>query len=316
MTTFEDFFKKWNNLSKEKSEIRVDPKHPLDVYIGYNEFNEKRLILIYNPEIQLPDMKDTQIIKIETGQRRSDYRKTWILTLKKSEYDKIFTKLCWDLIDAAEKNGSEEKNVKYIVQRFKKWQDLLENARNQSLSEQIIKGFIGELFFLKEYALPRYGPITAIDGWLGPMGGDKDFQYQDYWIEIKAISIGKNNFTISSLEQLDSQEDGKLCLIYIEKSTQTDKNSTSLPKLMNEIREKLSHETNALDTFNLKASVVGDVEKEEYANKYYAIKKVKEYNVNDSFPKIIREEIPVEITEVTYNLSIAAISFWETNDII
>jgi hypothetical protein len=316
MKTFEDFSKKWENLSKEKSEMRVDSIHPLDIYVGYNDFNEKRLILVYNSSIQLPEMKDTQIIKMEIGTRRMDNRKTWILTLKKEEYDSIFTKLCWDLIEFTERCEDEEKNVKYIVLRFKKWQDLLENAKNQSLSEQVIKGLIGELFFLKEYVLKRYEPGIALDGWVGPMGGDKDFLYPDYWIEIKTISPGKNSFTISSLEQLDSQEEGKMCLIFMEKAVKNDRNSISLPKLTMEIRKELEGELEALRIFDLKISIIGDIENEEYENRNYAIKKIKEYHVNESFPKIRQEEIPVEITEVTYNISISAIDKWETKDII
>ena len=316
MMTFEDFSKKWNNLSKEKSEIRVSSNHPLDVYIGYNEFNEKRLLLIHNPSIDIPKMKDTQIIKIENGQRRTDNRKTWILTLKESEYNIIFTKLCWDLIESTEKIDDEDGNVKYLISRFRKWQNLLEDIKNQTISEQVIKGLIGELYFLKEYALKKYSPVEALEGWIGPLGGDKDFIYQDYWIEIKSISSGKNNFTISSLEQLDSQEDGKLCLIYIEKSTSTDKNSMSLPKLIDEIREKLKDEQESLKNLNFKISTMGDVENEEWMNKYFTIKKITEYQVNKSFPKIKRDEIPTEVTEIIYNLSIPAIKNWITNDII
>lgn len=315
MMKFEEFSKKWDNLSKEESEIRVESNHPLDIYVGYNEFNEKKLILIYNPSIRLPKMKDTQIIKIVEGQRRSDSRKTWILTLKKEEYDKIFTKLCWDLIEASEHSENEEKSVKYIVFRFKKWQNLLENLKNQLLSEQVIKGLLGELFFLKEYALKRYGIISAIEGWVGPLGGDKDFLYQDYWIEIKSVSPGKNNFTISSLEQLDSQEEGKLFLVYIEKSTKTDKNSISLQKLMSKIRKELMYETDALDLFDRKVSSIGDINNEEYGNKYYTIKKIVEYQVNESFPRIRRDEIPAEITEVTYDISISSIKGWGIKDI-
>lgn len=269
------------------------------------------MILIYDPSITLQEIKDTQIIKIEMGQRRIDNRKTWILTLKKEEYDKIFTKLCWDLIESSEKPESEEKSVKYIVSRFKKWQDLLENIKNQSLSEQVIKGLIGELFFLKEYALPKYGIINSIDGWVGPLGGDKDFLYQDYWIEIKSISPGKNNFTVSSLEQLDSREEGKLFLIYIEKSTKTDKNSITLPRLIDEIRKELIYDANALEIFDLKVSTIGDVSNAEHSEKYYTVKKVTEYQINESFPRIKREELPPEITEVIYDISISAIKKWE-----
>ncbi|WNY26617.1 hypothetical protein MsAm2_03890 [Methanolapillus ohkumae] len=303
----EDFILKWKLFNPdEKSEIRIDSTHPLDIYIGYNDFKEKKFLLIFESKKHPPLLKNTQILEINTGQRRSDNRWTWTLTLKKKEYEYIFMKLCWDLIESTRHNDVDSGSIDLIF-RFKKWQNLLENVNDNLLSEKVIKGLIGELIFLKDFALKKYDSNTALDGWTGSLGRDKDFQYPDYWVEVKSISSGKNEVCISSLEQLDSSDEGKLIVFFIDNSTQNDRKGFTLHDIVQNIRNDLQNEIGALSSFEMKLAAVGNIEQEEYKRKYYSLTGLREYCVDNSFPKIGRNDVFSEITKVSYAISLPAI---------
>ena len=52
----------------------------------------------------------------------------------------------------------------------------------------MIQGLFGEMYFLKNYMIPKFGINSAIFSWSGPEQTSKDFSLENNWFEIKTIS--------------------------------------------------------------------------------------------------------------------------------
>ena len=61
------------------------------------------------------------------------------------------------------------------------------NAKRDLLSEFQILGLMGEILFLREFLIPKYGEKMALLGWSGQELTHKDFSYANEWYEIKTI---------------------------------------------------------------------------------------------------------------------------------
>ena len=72
------------------------------------------------------------------------------------------------------------------------WQKLFAEEKNKKLSDAEVKGLLGELCALRNVILMRYSPQTAVAGWIGPIGADRDFEFSDTWYEAKAVTLSKD----------------------------------------------------------------------------------------------------------------------------
>ena len=75
------------------------------------------------------------------------------------------------------------------------------SQKKELISDEQIKGLIGELLFLTDNMIPNYGETRAIQAWSGQEMTRKDFSIDDTWVEVKTIDFGKPTVVISSLEQ-------------------------------------------------------------------------------------------------------------------
>lgn len=93
--------------------------------------------------------------------------------------------------------------------------ELFTKTRTSLLSENEIRGLLGELIFLKENMFKKYQMNRSIISWQGCEKAHKDFEINAEWYEVKTIRQNGDTVTISSIEQLDDEKDGKLVVIRI-----------------------------------------------------------------------------------------------------
>lgn len=296
ITDIEKIFSKIKNNSEY---IRVSDDHPLELYIGLNEKGMKTLR--FNGIFSVVKLVGNNILEIK--QIKTTKYNSLLFSFNGNDGITIFYKFCEDLINQTA-NYKGEFPYSEIVNRYNQWRKMFYASKN-ILSEQEIQGLIGELLFLRDFGIKKYGSTCALNSWSGPEPTHKDFSYENDWYEIKSISNTKNVVGISSIEQLDSNTDGHLYIYYLEKMS-PEFNGINLNLLVDEIYNGLRISTDK-DIFADKLQQVGYVYNGIYDNFVYNLTKVEKYKVSKEFPRIKREDLPLGIAGVRYDVEISII---------
>lgn len=218
-------------------------------------------------------------------------------SLEREELIGCFSSFCEDLITSAE---LDDDNAVYraLSNRYQAWKKLFK-PNHRTLFEYEVMGLIGELLFLQEIAFVHWGKDIALESWTGPEKTHKDFSYKTEWYEIKCITAGKETVHISSIEQLDSDVAGILYIYSLEKMSPSF-NGIKLNELVNSISTSLN--SIQKDIFLNKLGMFGYDFSPEYNNLVYTVTDKSSYLVEADFPRIIRQNIPIAIAKVQYDL--------------
>ena len=130
---------------------------------------------------------------------------------------------------------------------------------------------------------------------------------ENTWSEIKATSIASDAVTISSIQQLDCSDNGNLIVYFMDKTSSKGQLTISLPKMITRIKVLLSAQY--YDEFSCKLAKNGyfDKDAEHYESYCYRLAEKRTYIVDSTFPRLIRNNIPAEIANARYELSLTAI---------
>ena len=155
---------------------------------------------------------------------------------------------------------------------------------------------------------------ALLESWTGPDFNDKDFRFGSFGIEVKLTSSKVPKVKISSERQLDSENLTKLyLLIYIVEEVK-DK-GLSLNSIIEQIRNKINNNQNALKKFNERLLLVGyfDEDFDNYSNQY-AFRKRNFYEVNNNFPRLVASDLPTGLFDTKYNIELSAIEQFLVNN--
>lgn len=300
----------WSEISPKKGSTiarRADPSHPLDFFIGYDETENMQLMLLAE---ELPDLpKSSQQVVVRANQR-TDRQYAVCFTLTNPSLRETFISLCWDIMACTYHACSKKSGIVLAIKRFNMWQVLLAKGSENKMSDSAVRGLIGELTVLKDICIPKYGKNHAVTGWVGPLQADRDFEYEDSWLEVKTTSLSKDAVIISSFDQLDVDRCGSLIVCRLEKTSAHDPQSMTLNTLICTMEEALSDEDYALSTFRARLTLNGFDKSDERADEAFIIPGVETYSVDDNFPKIRRSQLPTAIGNGEYTLSISALQAW------
>lgn len=201
--TINELQEKWNSISPYTGGfLLVSGNHPLAFHIGY--YGEQMCFMVLNTgkRSKINSSKAIHASCVQTNDNK--YALQFLLNY--SSLTELFIKLCWDLIDCSKNSPNP---VDAIIDRFNAWIRLLQKKGEGLLSSSAQKGLIGELLFLKESIISR-GAQVSLAAWVGPEGSDQDYLFESEWCEIKATTIASVSVSISSLQQLDREDFGKL----------------------------------------------------------------------------------------------------------
>lgn len=289
---------------------RISTDYYLDFYLGFDEGNSPTLLLVCDRE-PVVDLVPS-LIDVRTSKRQDGRWALSFVLLDKKLLD-LFSWFCLDLISSSANIKDGIQGVRYISERYKKWQKMLTKTRGRILSENEIKGLIGELFFLKNYLIPQYGEETAIKSWIGPIYANQDFACEDSWYEIKTTSSGSNRIKISSIAQLDDSKEGTLIAIFLDKTSLTNNQCLNLNSYIQTIKEDLKDEylVSKFEELIVLSGYYPSKEYEKYSFKYVG---AKFYNVDYSFPCIREKDLPTSVKNVKYDLILSEIESWRNCD--
>lgn len=219
----------------------------------------------------------------------------------------IFAAICGNIASTITSISTEREAIKHVICQMRKWQDLFSRKLKSTLSAQEQQGLYGELSFLLKLIYSPMDKFNSIKYWVGPNMAPQDFQSELWAVEVKTISA--NNFPNISIHgelQLDETTIEKLFLYnLVVEVVSTD--GKSLPELINETRNSLSHDPNALNLFENKLIYYGyyDIDVDAYKERRYQIRKENFYLVQDEFPRIKKDDLLLGVSDVKYTITLA-----------
>ncbi len=297
----DELFEKWDRInSLSDGFLLVSDDHPLAFHIGYT--NGMRAFVVFNTGKIDKIVSSKAILTkcIATG--KDKYLVSFVLT--NESLKELFVKLCWDLM---EHTKLADKPVEELIKRYNNWLKLLQIAGEGKLSSNAQKGLLGELLFLTRM-IDELGEDQAISSWVGPEGSDQDFVFQTSWTEVKTVSVSSNTVSIASLQQLDRPDVGHLVVYYMDPTNSLGEYSYSLYSVINSLLGIIQNYNN-IDSFRCKLIRLGLYESdlERYKEDNYYLAECREFIVDCSFPKLTNTDVPPEITNLKYEIDLAAI---------
>lgn len=295
----DDIKNKLSLIMNNSQYVRVSDTHPLELYLGKNENGYPTLR--YNGSFQPVKVIGNSLLEIKQV-RTKDYN-SLMFCFNSSENLSLFYNFCEDIITQTETFVGDNGYVE-IVNRYNQWRKMFYGS-SKLLNESEILGLIGELLFLKDYAVIKYGTTVGLNGWSGPEPTHKDFSYGDDWFEIKTVNSFKNSVFISSIEQLDSENDGHLVVYRMEKMSPSF-NGFSLNRLVGDIMQVLALDSDK-DIFVEKLKQVGYAYNEVYDNYIYNFVSRDAYAVKNNFPRLKADQLPVGIGKTQYEVLLSLV---------
>lgn len=276
----------------------VDANHPIPLYVGKDENGFYAMEYVgdfsINKKIKSSSVISINHYKIPSGD------KSIVFSLIDERWKNQFITFCNDVCKQTERlQKDSSKGYEAVCNAYFVWQKMFK-GQNDILGESEIKGLIGELLYLKDHVIPIYGPTRSIEAWSGTDKTRKDFSIDNTWYEIKTIDVGNPTVKITSIEQLDSSIEGTLAVFQVEKMAPgfNGINLNSLAENIITMFTSLQDKDDLISKLN-KAGYFPNTDYDEYV---YDVKSLAEYCVNNSFPRLKKDSIPVAVASASYEL--------------
>lgn len=282
----------------------VDPDLPLSVYFGLDDISRPTLLIEdVGKTFSVSDIPSTAQIYVRSFMYED--KACLSFSLLSLEHRDVFNTLCYDLFESTRKE-TRDQALLGLLSRFSAWLALLKGTRPGVMSLQEQQGLAAELMALVYFAKKK-GFGTAVDAWVGPLRLDKDFEFFDYWAEIKSCRVSSTTVSISSIEQLDATMGGDLIVYRIDQAPENKEDAYSLKDVVDKAR---SLATNAAERTSLENKLLlsryVDTET-EYQKKKFKTYSCDFYRVDSQFPCLRRDAVDSAITSCQYSISLPAI---------
>lgn len=302
-----------SDAPETSTSIRVDATHPWDFFWGKSMQDTPQLICrIQNAAPPASHM----IPKLKHIDIRFSFYEGWlwcVIELQEPSLGDIFNNLCCTLIAASRNSKSPFAVISTLLRNLARWQKLLGRASMNLLTTAEQIGICGELLFLKDQMVPRYGIHTSIVSWTAPSGHTQDFMTPNSGaMEIKTrLTSSADIVHISSKWQLWNQ-DSPLHLVVITIESGNTESCFSLNSLVNEIRNLASSSDQTSEAFNDALLNVGYIYPHtEYDTNKWKFRSTRCYAIDNEFPRLTPISVPSEIESVSYTISLASCEKWK-----
>ena len=216
----------------------------------------------------------------------------------------IFEIVVEDLRSQLEAAESAEESLSVIIRVLTKWKEFFAADKELLMSEERHQGLYGELLFLSE-CLDSQG-LEAVSHWAGSEDETHDFYFGPHAVEVKTTSAQAPYFArISSEYQLDNSDiPGRLFLRFYA-LRRSNSGGEKLPERIAAIRSRLYEDVSVLQKFDEKLKKYGyfDEAADSYTVGYYQ-RDLYCFAVDNGFPKVTKETLPLGVADLTYRVSI------------
>lgn len=289
--------------------LRIKTEGPLEWYAGYRSSKQIEIAIV--SDLKLNGLESSKSVAASCNLRKDGKYYISFLLTEISEKD-VFISMCADIIDNSAEGKDEKDALKKVSYRYRQWRRLMAKKSISILSDSERKGLIGELLFLNEILGERRPQAEVLDGWVGPDGADQDFVYDENWTEVKTTEQASDKVEIHSFEQLGTRSDHGVLRIYrVDGCAPELEGAFTLRSLVRKTRQKFAGDLDLAEKFDAKLSNIGYIDLEAYDKYSYKFFSFDEYDVNETFPRMTREDAAPEIVNCAYSISIPAIDHWK-----
>lgn len=307
MTTIE-FEQLYKSITEQfaGNQKRIDVNSAIGAYYGMSP--DGYLRLAFRSSVNPPKIESTKLLRVTQGEEAPAVFWSCFDLLSHDAHAAFFA-FCQNLVEAVSETDDEIVALSKLKKRYISWKALFRNTAKKTLTKDVIQGLFGELYFLNDFMIGKYGVAEAIKSWGGPDMTSKDFAINTEWFEVKTIGVTTPCVTISSVAQLSSSYPGKLAVVRVEQMADEFTNGcSSISELITAILGKINDETVEGIFVNKVSSYGVPVLDEAFAMKF-DVKSFSQYQVTDDFPRITIEKVPFpEISNVSYEISVSAIA--------
>lgn len=291
--------------------LRVSVEHPVDLFVGVED-GHRALLLICDREPPAPPPLD--VISSHTG-RREDGRWAFVVRIEKADLGGLFAYLAENLVEATGRETDCHKAAIRLVERLKWWQRLLSRGRTGILGDRELRGLVGELLFLRDFAIPALGPRAAVEGWVGQLDASRDFHFASVDVEVKAVGSDASTIRISSAEQLQRADAPIVLAKTVLESVSGDaQGAFSVLQIVNDVRLKCEPDDDVAAALSQRLWAAGYADRDEYGKIHFVAKPPVFYEVVRNFPVLVPAVLPHGIVQCTYQIEIASIARFSIAD--
>lgn len=221
--------------------------------------------------------------------------------------NELFSMMAVDVLRHVEAkgNGSSKSLLEAFLSRVADWQKFMSADRSKPLSPEKQAGLQGELEFLKRLMEQMGNAQAALDTWQGPFKAAQDFHVGSGAVEIKSTaSIRGFRAKINSVEQLDTN---RLPMFLMGVQFVEDPEGQSLKQLVDYLRKKIGQSgSGKLFEAILFACRYFDEHAASY-DRPLTVVELSCFPVEEDFPCLRRNKLPLQVTSATYDLDVATI---------
>lgn len=289
-TRYNDF-EKWTY-------VLVDSRHPLE---WRKEQSDEPRALVLITDSDIPETDSVRGIRVAL-MKRPDGRKALYFIEEEPGIHPLFKKFTEDLIDYT-RNTEPTRGPRAAIARYNLWKNSFKKARIP-LNEIQVQGLIGEIIAMRDVLFPRYGQGRTLRAWMNMWHSKQDFMPRDRWYEVKSAIYGSDTVHITSLEQLDRTDDGRLIVVFLGKVSHDYRSGFTLNSLVDEMLSRLD-DPEAEELFKSTLDGCGYAWNPEYDKMSYELSGISEYEVRDDFPRIRASELRGRgIVRANYEISL------------
>jgi hypothetical protein len=228
----------------------------------------------------------------------------WLaLTRSDSGSVDLFAEMARDVAEALDAcpADDEPRALRVMLGRVRAWQEFMRKG-GQSLSAEGEIGLVGELAALAEIIGLGVPAVAAIEAWVGPLDGLRDFEIGTGGIEVKTTNATAGfRARIGSLDQLDDTARQPLYLAGVRLRELA--SGKTLPDAVEEVRAKAQGSAEA-ETFldeRLLAAGYRDGHADRYSRRF-VVESAKVLHVAEGFPRLTPWNVPRGVTAASYDI--------------
>lgn len=273
--------------------IHVNEDFQLSLYFSPSDFKRGLKITLYSPESK---MKFT----VESNGFTYKYINDAIYIEEDREYvTNIFKVFISELLP----NGTVENKSLFLdtlKNKVLEWRDFFQEVKKTNISNNLIKGLIGELSYLKHLILND--KIKCLNSWTGPTGARADFFVNNSRIEVKSTATTNPvKISISNLKQLEIDSADLYIVLY---ELRSNEDGLNLKELITELDSLIEDKGLSKNIFYKQLEMVGcnsEVILSTVKN-YYKVIEQSKYKITDTFPRLTSCTVPQHLVDVKYSV--------------
>ena len=307
----DDLIRLWQSLKPNSdyaiTYIKIGDLHIADLNVGITKLGLKCLVLVLPPDLSQEahtrcsesamDLKNIELYLHESREL--------VLVLKDDFYFDEFLDFTLTLTPKIF-DADKEASPFIFLSTVSAWLEMFESATKNGLTDNALRGLLGELVFLNyQLGVSEQSVNDILEGWRGPYHFSKDFDLDTSYVEVKYKDESRNSVKVSSEFQLDTSPDKPVFLAVV--CGRSDATSgTTLSELNTLIRQMIRQKGGDVRLY-LKALkqlgiTVENVSKFDHIKIKFSRINFYDTSVND-FPSIQKKYLQPGISKVSYDIN-------------